>query len=278
MFKELIKHRTELLGLFLVITLLLVLFTPTFRWLWHEWWTNDYYSHGVLVPLVSAFFFWRRWPQIKRAFSNWGLLGLTAGLGLYLYGLSTSARYLIAFSFIIVLVGLTLFLWGVHALRMLWFPIAFLGFMVPLPFVEQASFPLQTFTARQATELARLLGVPAQYQGAQVILPELSLSVGAPCSGLRSIVALLTLMAVFLYIIQGPWRARFILVILALPLAIVANVIRVASLLVVAHTWGAAVGLKYYHDFSGLVFFLIAFGLIIGLSWVAGCRKLRHDL
>jgi exosortase/archaeosortase family protein len=111
-----------------------------------------------------------------------------------------------------------------------------------------------------------------------VTLPNANLVVGAQCSGLRSIVALLTLVAVFAYVVEGSWPRKALLALMAAPIAILGNVLRVSSLLWVADRWGVEAGFTYYHDYSGIVFFLFAFVCLILFARLLGCREIRHDL
>ncbi len=273
------RHRRPLLIVALLVVLVGALYFTTLRWLGHEWWTNDYYTHGPLVVLISAFFIWRRRAALRRENpSDLGLIGVGLGLAVAVAGLATRAPFLSALSLPLLLAGLVAFLLGMPALRALAFPLAFLWLAIPLPFVELASFPLQVLTADVSTTLARLLGIPAEVQGAQVTLTSCELQVGAPCSGLRSIVSLLTLVALFVYIIKGPWLARLGLIILSAPIAVAANITRVTLLLVVAELWGRDAALRYFHDYSSPVLFIIAFGLLIALSWVLRCREIRADI
>jgi len=271
-------HENTTLAVALVGGLLLVLAYPMLPWLVNEWLTNDYYSHGWLVPPVAAFFAWRQWPRGERHPANVGLIPLGAGLAGYLIALLNKTYFLAALALIALLAGLVWFFLGAQALRRLAFPLGFLIFMVPLPFVERASLPLQLLTGSCSTALARGLGVEAMVRGAQVTLPHVDLVVGAQCSGLRSIVALFTLVAILVYVLQGPWWGRLLLALSAIPVAILGNIFRVASLLLVADTWGAGAGMRYYHDYSGLVFFLFAFALLLLLSRAFRCREIRADI
>ena len=273
------KNRRQVAAVALIVALLGGLYFTTFRWLGHEWWTNDYYSHGPLVVLISAFLAWRRRDALKRQSpATWGALLMALGLVLYIAGLTTKAMYLSALSLPLLLAGLLAFLLGPGAVRQMSFPLAFLWLAVPLPFVEAASLSLQTITASVSTAAAQLLGIPAEVQGAQITLSSCSLRVGAACSGLRSIVALLTLDVLFVYIIQGKWWGKAILIVLAIPTAIAANFIRVTALLVIADTWGREAGLRYFHDYSSPVLFIVAFLLLILISWVLGCHEIRSDI
>ena len=150
--------------------------------------------------------------------------------------------------------------------------------MVPLPFVEPLSVPLAQFTGVVSAACVRLFGVPITVNGAQVSLPNAQLVVGAQCSGLRSIVTLLTLVALVIFVVKGPWWAKLLLALSSIPIAAFGNIMRVASLLGVANVWGADAGFKYYHDYSGIVFFLSALLLLVVFSWVLGCREIREDI
>lgn len=272
------SQRRAALAAGLVAVLLLVLSYPVLRWLIKEWLTNDYYSHGWLVMPVSAFLAWRLWPRGELTPDNLGLVPLTLGLLGYLAALLSKAYFLAALALIALLAGLVWFFLGTKALSRLAFPVGFLVLMIPLPFVEAASLPLQLLTGSCSTAVARLAGVDATVRGAQVTVPGVDLVVGAQCSGLRSIVALLTLVAIFVFVLDGPWWGRLLLALSAVPVAIVGNILRVASLLWVADTWGSGAGLTYYHDYSGIVFFLIAFILLLALSRVFRCREIRADI
>ena len=262
-----------------IAALLLLLFWPTLRWLWWNWRTNEYYSHGPLVPLVAGYLAWRRRPTGSSSSpSNWGLLGLGVGLSGYLAATALRATFLLALAFIVVLGGLVWFLLGDETLRRWLFPLVYLVFAVPLPFVDAVTIHLEGFTAQAATALVRLVGVPAASEGGRITLASCSLVVGAPCSGIRSLVALLAVAAVLAYILRGSWLKRGALFVLAAPLAVAANVIRVLSLLLVANGWGENAALRYWHTFAGPLFFVAALGLLIATSWGLGCREIRSDI
>ena len=261
-----------------LVGVLLALSYPILYWLVSEWLGNDYYSHGWLVLPISAFLAWRQWPRGERKPANVGLIPLSLGLVGYLIALLNKAYFLAALALIVLLAGLAWFFLGTRGLRRLTFPIGFLIFMVPLPFVERASLPLQLLTGSCSTAVARVVGVDVTVRGAQVTLPNVDLVVGAQCSGLRSIVALFTLVAIFIYMLDGPWWGRLLLVLSAIPVAILGNIFRVASLLWVADAWGTGAGMTYYHDYSGFVFFLFAFALLLLLSRAFQCREIRADI
>ncbi|MCD6290338.1 MAG: exosortase/archaeosortase family protein [Anaerolineae bacterium] len=261
-----------------IAALFLIIAFPTLRWLVNEWWTNNYYSHGVLVPLIAAFFAWRLWPGIHPRPDDVGVVVLVASVALYLVALFYRAYFVASFGLILLLVGLAWFLLGRQALRQLAFPLGFLVFMVPLPFVERATYPLARFTGQCAGHLIRLFGVNVAVNGFQVSLPNVDLVVGAQCSGMRSIIALFTLAAILIYVLRGPRWGKAIIGLAVIPVAMLGNILRVASLLVVALAWGAEAGFRFYHDYSGILFFLTAFGALLLVGRVVGCREIRDDI
>ena len=267
----------------LIGILLLALFYPTLKWLLGEWLGNDYFSHGPLVPLISAFLAWRlwvKWPPEQRRIkpATIGLLPLGVGLAVYLYALLQRAYFAASLAMIVIIAGLVWYLVGTAALRRFAFPIGFLFFMVPLPFVEPLSLPLAQLTGALSAAIVHLLGVPIIVNGAQITLPNAELVVGAQCGGLRSIVTLMTLVALVVFLVEGAWWKKLLLVLSSIVIAALGNVIRVASLLVVANIWGADAAFKYYHDYSGIVFFLSALALLLAFGWVLGCREIRDDI
>jgi exosortase len=253
---------------------------PVGRWLVGQWLTNEYYSHGVLVLLVSAYLVWRvlRSGRAASVPADAALVFLGSGAGVYVVGEALIARYLSALGLILLAGGLVGFLGSRETLRRLAFPLAYLVFAVPFPFVDSLAVRMGTLTAGWATVLVRGLGVTAVNEGGQVRLPSCSLVVGAPCSGVRSLVALLALAAVWAYVVRGPRLARIALLALAVPLASLANLLRVTSLLWVADRWGLETAQRYYHDFSGPVFFTLALVGLLAVSWGLRCRDLRSDI
>ncbi len=282
MLSPLRRTNTLLYGLIALVGLLVLL--PTLSWLANEWWSNDFYSHGVLVPIVSAFFAWRilvTWrllPQLERRPGNPGLFLVVAALAVYLAALAQRAFFVAGLGIIALLAGLIWYLLGKEALRRLAFPLAFLVFMVPLPFVEAGSLPMAMFTGQVSTQALQKVGFDVIVNGTAVTLPNANLIVGAQCSGLRSIVALVTLVAVFVYVLEGSWPRKLLLALSAIPIAIFGNILRVTSLLWVANRWGADAGFQYYHNYSGIVFFLVAFLCLILFARLLGCREVRSDL
>lgn len=261
----------------------LLLTWPVWRWLWGEWWTNDFYSHGILILPIALYLAWRR---IRNSEARWSLAGgdsrglylLAGSLALFLIFLTDRAYYLAAFAMIGLLGGLIWTFWGHRLLRQLIFPLGFLAWMIPLPFIERATIPLAQWTGVCSAALARGLGMNVTVNGSEVILPNVNLVIGAQCSGINSVMALLALTTLAAYVMAGPAWGRIILALLAIPLAMAGNLARVASLLFVARRFGADAAFAFYHDYSGLIIFLLVLLLLIPLTRLLRCTKVRSEV
>jgi exosortase len=268
----------------LAVVVFAALTWPVWRWLWGEWMGNDYYSHGILIPPVSLYLAYQRFrhdPNVTWApgqGSNRGLILLAAGLALYLLLLNNRAFYLAAFAMIIMIGGLVWTFGGDRVARGLLFPIAYLAFMVPLPLIDRYTLPLAMFTGVCSGALVRFLGLDVNITGNAVTLPNADLVIGAQCSGVNSLIALTALMTLAAYLLSGPLWGRITLVLLAAPLAILGNILRVSSLLFVARAWGAQAAFVYYHDYSGLGFFVIVLLLMLPLTRLLQCNELRPEV
>jgi exosortase len=272
------SSHTNWLLIGLVLLLAAILLAPVGRWLAGEWWSNDYYSHGVLAPLVSLFFAWRILPRLARRPDNRGLWLVGLGTLIYVAALYQRVFHIAALAMLLLLAGIVWVYWGGSGLKKMAFPLGFLIFMIPFPFVEASSLPLSLLTGQIATRLMQIAGLDVTVQGAAVTLPHANLVVGAQCSGVRSIVALSALAAVFAYIVEGSWLRKLLLFLSVLPIAILGNILRVSSLLGVANRWGAEAGFTFYHNYSGFVFFGAALALFILFARMLGCSRIRNDL
>lgn len=273
---------TDILAYTLIVGLLLLLLYPVAGWLVQSWRVNPYYTHGFLIPPLAALLAWRQWRHVRRAprrGETWIGMGLAgAGLAGTVWAMRWQNYALAALAIVPLLAGILLYLEGWPRLKPWLFPLCFLALMVPLPFVDRLSPWMASFTAHWATDLARLFGIVAVQQGGEITLPGTAILVGAPCSGLRSMVAILTVGVAWLYVVEGRWIAKLVLLGAVLPLVALANIVRVAGLLVVATVAGAEAALTYYHDWSGLVLFLLALAAMLGLGKVLGCSRVRDDI
>lgn len=277
------SNRSVLLPLLAAAAFFLLTF-PVWRWLWGEWMGNDYYSHGILIAPVSIFLVIQRirhdaefrWQPGEGVVG--GILVLVVSLLAYLWFLNGLAYYLAAFAMIGMIAGLIWLFGGVSAIRKLAFPVVYLVFMVPLPFIDRYTLPLALFTGVCSGAIVQVLGLDVTIVGNAVTLPNADLVIGAQCSGVNSLIALTALMTLVAYLVEGPMWARIVLVLLAAPLAILGNILRVSSLLFVARAWGAEAAFTFYHDYSGIGFFVVVMLLLYPLARGLGCAQLRPNV
>ncbi len=279
--------RTSFRALWLPILAALGFFAitwPAWHWLWLEWMSNEYYSHGLLILPVAAFLVFQRFRHDQELTyrlgqgSVYGVVVLGILLAIYLYYLQQRAYYLAAFAAIGILAGLIWAIGGTTAAKKLAFPIGYLVLMVPLPFVDRVTLPLALFTGYCSGSLVQLLGMDITIVGNSISLPNADLVVGAQCSGVNSLITLLALLVLVAYLLDGPVWSRVVLVLLAIPLALLGNIIRVATLLFVARSWGADAAFTYYHDYSGIFFFVAVLLLIVPITRALHFGRLRADV
>ena len=252
----------------------------TLRWLAVTWLGNPYYSHGLLVPIIAGVLAWYGWRRAGRETGttpSWpdllaGGLLVAVSLAAHLVALRRSLWVLSAGSLVAAIAGLTLALGGRATLRRHAFPIGFLLLMIPLPWLEQWTPALARAMAAAARAVVVPLGVPITVQGARVELADTAMVIGAPCSGVNSLAALVTLAALYAYLVRGPLPARIALVLLAVPVALLANLMRLVVILLLARYVSAEVALGFFHDWSSPFLFLVALALLIALGKGLGCR------
>lgn len=233
---------------------------------------DSYYTHGPLVPIVSICIGWLILRRRTIAFRPARILGLcTLALSLASHVLSSAVGidFPKGFAFVGVIAGLVLTLWGVNALKRLWFPVAFLLLMMPLPpmVISDMLFKLKMLAADWGVTVAGVFGVPVERAGSTVLLSEgRSMVVGNVCSGLRTLISLVGFGAIYVYgcRLRGFWR--FVLAMMLVPVAVASNCLRVVALIVVAHVWGVPIATGWFHDLSGPLVFLLAFFFMFALE------------
>lgn len=251
----------------------LPLYLPTLFWLVRSWLHNSYYSHGFLIPLVSLVIAWGKRESLKREEPSRGaFLALAVGMAACVAGFAWSIRSLSGVSLVLVLAGLVWVFYGLKAVRAMAFPIGFLVFMIPFPFFNEVAFRLQYVSIHSCTFLLHALGLSIATIGSEITLGETTFAIGLPCSGLNTLVALVALAAVFAYMLDRPAYKRVIIFMLSLPVAMLANALRIVSIILIAHYYQVEFATGFYHDISSLLFFLLAFLCLILISRIAGCR------
>ncbi len=266
------ERRHHYVGL-LAVALTFVVYGPILYYMVLHWEHVADYSHGFLIAPLALYFAWERTPQLKRARiepSWWGLLPLALSTTTLVIGRLGTELMNMRVSFVLALIGLVLLLWGRRIFKILAFPLFFLFLMVPLPqsLVNIVAFPLQLIAADWAVDLLYYLHIPALREGNIIHLPETTLFVAEACSGLRSLMALVTLGVVFAYFFRQSWGERILIVASTIPIAIVVNSLRVSLTGILTYRFGEKAAEGTIHEFQGLITFGAAFILLLALAAV----------
>jgi exosortase len=248
-----------------------------------QWWTDPDYGHGFFVPVFSAYVLWRerdRLLNVEIQPNNFGLPVMVGAICLLLLGSLGAELFSSRLSLLVLLSGMILFLAGSRALGAVSFPLGFLVFMIPIPVIlyNQITFPLQLLASRLATSWLDLVRVPVLRDGNILVMSNYSLEVVEACSGIRSLMTLVSLAIAYGYLVEKRNWVRGLLAILMVPIAIVTNAIRIMVAGLLAHRFGPAAAEGFLHEFSGWLIFLTALALLFAAHWILRqFRKVRGE-
>jgi exosortase len=230
-----------------------------------RWWNDPQYSHGFLVPLFATVILWQRRQRMPAVLtpSWWGLPVLILAVGLRLAGAYLYFEALDACSVVPVALGLCLLLGGWQALGWMWPAIAFLAFMLPLPYqIEMAlAHPLRRLATLASTYALQTLGFPALAEGNIIHIGEVRLGVVDACSGLGMLMTFFALSTAVAVIIERRLADRLLIVVSAVPIAVIANVARITATGGAHYGFGPAAG-QFMHDWAGWMMMPLALVLM----------------
>ena len=239
----------------------------------HEWWTNPDYSHGLVAPFAVGYLVYRKKQRLMELPVHPAVLGLVVivfSQALNLLGTLGAEFFLQRFSLVLFLAGAIVFVLSWEHLLELSFALVILTLVIPLPVIvfNALALPLQLIASSWAENLLRFCSIPVYRDGNVLTLANQALNVSEACSGIRSLMSLLTLAAMTAYFMQRKWWLRALLIVSSVPIAMIANSCRIAGTGVLMRWFGPAAGEGFYHAFSGWVVFIIAFGVLSAESIV----------
>ena len=250
--------------------LVLWLYWPTLTHLVGQWWHNPNFSHGFFVPLFSAFVVWQDRDRLARLplRQSWsGLIILALAMFVLVVGQMGAELFLSRTSLLLVLAGVTVLFFGWNHFRATVFPWAFLILMIPIPAIifNQITFPLQLLASRVAATILPLLGVPILREGNVINLPSMALEVAEACSGIRSLISLLTLAIIYGFLMEKRLWVRCLLALASVPITVVANSVRIIGTGLLVQYWDPDKAEGYFHASWGLIIFVISLLLLYAL-------------
>lgn len=258
--------------------LTLWLYWPTMTHLVGQWWHDPNFSHGFFVPLFSVFVLWQRREELARIpfRPSWfGLAIIAVAICTLVVGQMGAELFLSRFSLLLILAGLVVLFLGWPMFRATIFPWAFLILMIPIPAIvfNQITFPLQLLASRVAATVLPLFGVPVLREGNVINLPAMALEVAEACSGIRSLMSLVTLAIIYGYLMEKRNWVRCLLAIASVPIAVVANSVRIIGTGLLVQYWDPDKAEGYFHASWGWIIFVISLALLyllheaINLLW-----------
>lgn len=286
------SNNKNLLNAAAVIAAFTFLYATVLSKLARDWWSDENYSHGLLVPFVIGFILWKEWPAIKKAVAEKGAVFLgaaacTVAILLLLAGTLGAELFTTRISMILMLVGIVIYLFGTKMLHLLAVPFALLVLAIPIPQIvfNRIAFPLQIWASQMAVWGIRLFEVPTLRNGNVIdILPSgstqtISLEVVEACSGIRSLMTLVTLALILAYFtrrtenISGKWCASDILragllMIAAVPIAVLTNAARVTSTGVLTFYYGKQATDGIWHEASGWLVYIAALAILVAANYL----------
>lgn len=255
----------------------------TLQWLkdsWNE--ENLSYEHGWLVAGVMCWFLYKAWPAVKAApvqSGRAGLVWIALGIFFWIGGFRAIQPRAAVLALPALIMGTLHFTRGWKAARHWFFPLSMFCFMIPVPGIEQMTNGMAITSTKLASMFGNLLGIETLASGTKLIEENKTggeLLVDMGCSGIRSFMALMLISYAYAMVVHKKWTERIIIWALTLPIAMVANGVRITSILVIAQ-WNRDFATGTWHNYSGFFSFGAALALLMLLSFIMrqGLRALR---
>jgi len=260
-----------------------VMYVPLYWWAANGIWQSDDHAHGALILAVMVWLFWGLRAQIAavpaRPQPLVGWLVFAIGLFLYVVGEVFQISILGFGSQPFVVAGILLLLKGTGATRVAWFALFYFIFMIPLPgiIVDAVTGPLKNWISAIVVEILYRVGYPISRSGVVLTIGQYQMLVADACSGLHSMYSLSALGTLFMYIMARTSRLHnAIMVASILPIAFIANIVRVMILVLITYHFGDEAGQGFLHGTAGMVLMLVALACFFALDALLA-RILRRD-
>lgn len=269
-----------------LIVAAIALGVPTMIRLGEQVWSKEVGAHGPIVLATGAWLLWRRIPSMAEAGQR-GAISLTiaasvASLLVYTFGRAFDLISLEAAGIYGFAVAVMYDRFGISALLRNWFPILYLGLLLPVPgwMLDEFTAPLKLLVSALSSGVVEPLGVPLYREGVTMIVGPYQLLVEDACSGLNSLIGLIAITTFYIYLLRNAgWQYSLFLVCLIIPVAIAANVVRIVILILLTYYFGDAVGQGFLHVTAGLFLFALSLFLMFVIDSVVSRfwrpRKLR---
>jgi exosortase len=250
-----------------------VLAVPTLIALAGQTWSKEQGEHGPIILGAGAWLLWRQLPDFKQN-AKPGSLWLTVlllALGLFSYAAGRAYDFITLEAAGVYSVGLAMLhdKLGLELMLKHWFPFLYLGFSIPPPtyVLDHLTAPLKHFVSFVATDGLKLLGFPIENQGVTIMIAQYQLLVEDACSGMNSLIGLTAITLMYIYLMHGSsWRYSALLLCFVIPIAIIANIVRIVILVLLTYFFGDQVAQGFLHFAAGIVLFSTALLLVFAVD------------
>jgi exosortase len=253
--------------------LAIYLYIPVFRTLYQSRWAAIDYTHAYFILPLSLLIVWLKRDEIKQHVTSRvphptsyvpGFILLVFGLASFTLGWRWGYLFISTLSLIPFLFGMCLFLYNKELAKTLAFPILYLLLLVPIPvgILDSITLPMRHAASVASAAVLKALGYDIVREGLLINMGGHEIFMGAPCSGFRSLITMISLGLIYIYFTKGTMSKNIILFISIIPLALIGNLARIIALCLITFYFGEAAGQGFFHNFSGMVVFLI---IILGL-------------
>ena len=271
---EIIGKRLVYKRLLLILALITLIYHSTLYWLYQRYTASDtYYPYGYFVPLISLYLIWlkRNEIRINQKLIFMGLTIIILALTIHGFSILAGVFFLSGFSLLLLIFGIVLFLFGESTVKKIIFPLTFLVFMFPLPLVmlNSISYFLRIFFTKSTVFMLKtVMHLPISSERFQIVFPKGILTIDDSCSGLHSLITILALTSILAYLLKTSRVKKFTLFLLAAPIALISNFIRILLLSFGSYLFGSNAIKGFFHDFTGYLTFAITI-ITLWLFWRA---------
>lgn len=262
-----------------LILALLVMFVPAFWWLGQNTWSQENQAHGPIVLAISFWLFYRLKDglcsciNINKSKSLIGWFILVLGCFAYIIGKVLTIDLVLASSFIIILYGVLLVVAGWQAIKLLWFPLFFMLFMLPLPssLVSALTLPMKTAVSYVSESILYAMSYPVSRSGVIIQIGQYQMLVADACAGLHTLFTLEAIGLLYLNMMGYKNKIRNLIVaLMVVPISFAANTIRVLVLILITYYFGDEAGQGFLHGFAGIVLFGAALLMLMSFDTTLG--------
>ncbi|MCP4118029.1 MAG: exosortase/archaeosortase family protein [Desulfobacteraceae bacterium] len=257
----------NIVSVFMVMLAFIAVYAPTIAWLWERWMMGIWYNaHGILIPFVSAYIIWRQLrsndSEGAEEGSPLGFLFLVPALIMHVIDTRLWSQILSAVSIVPALIGISLLLMGRSRTRIILFPLLLLCFMIPIPSAvsQPVLLVLRKLSAMGTENFIRVISIPVLRMGTELFFPGGSVNIANPCSGFATLSATVAFTGIAVYLWPVGLFRSIVLLVVAFPVALCANILRCIMLSLMIMRYGSAILDTFLHPLSGYLAYFVAIG------------------